>query len=24
LLSQGLSLDDVDVYGQTPMFYAAS
>jgi ankyrin repeat protein len=24
LLTHGLSLDDVDIYGQTPMFYAIS
>lgn len=24
LLSYGLSLDEVDIYGQTPMFYAVS
>lgn len=24
LMSHGLCLDEVDVYGQTPMFYAAS
>jgi len=24
LLSHGLSLDDIDIYGQTPMFYAVS
>ena len=24
MLSHGLSLDDLDIYGQTPMFYAVS